>query len=93
MKECRPSAARNLDFYANDPKWLTVQTESTLWANIVQASWNKPESQILFADADVGLGEPMGGCVLSKGIKERDCEQIQMVFCSWPLPIPPPSLE
>lgn len=60
MKECRPSAARNLNFYAHDPKWLTVQTESTLWTNIVQANRNKPESQILFADAGVGLGELVG---------------------------------
>lgn len=44
MKECRPSVARNLDFCMNDPKWLSVQTESTVWTN-TSAGWPKPASE------------------------------------------------
>lgn len=38
-------------------------------------------------------GSSWVGYAPSKVIKEWDCERIQMVFCIWPLPIPPPSPE
>lgn len=56
MNECRSSAVRNLDFYMNDPKWLNILVESTVWTSIVQANRNKLVSQVMFADAGPGLG-------------------------------------
>ena len=63
MKECSPRIARNLDFYVNNPKWLDVQTECTVWTNTAQANWNKPGSQFPFADAGPGFGKLMGGLI------------------------------
>lgn len=50
-------------------------------------------SQFLLGDAGPRLGSSCIGWFLSKGITEWDREWIQMVLCSWPFPIPPPSPE
>ena len=66
--ECRPSVARNLDFYVKDPKWwLSVQTESTVYTNTEQANWNMPQAKFCLQMLVPGLGSSWVGCVLSWG--------------------------
>ena len=68
MKECRPSVARNLDFYVKDPKWwFSVQTESTVYTNTEQANWNMPQAKFCLQMLFRGLGSSWVGCVLSWG--------------------------